>query len=165
MATLLDRKKRQIEEAFHKGLASTEKTRPLAASPGVWATDIISQALIPSKRVPREFMSKYTDSTPLVNNFLEVDLLKKPKLTHSHYFDQPGTTKSTSQSKADEATMLMALPHKPVPGLVASFNLPKTFPCIAVSFQTSHTLIKQLKRLIPAIELIHKNHDKYRTHR
>lgn len=128
MATLLNIKKRQIEEAFHKGLASTEQTRPLAASSGVWATDIISQALIPSKKVPREFMSEYTDSTPLVNNFLEMDFSKKPKLAHSYYFDQPGTTKSTSQSKADEAAMLMALPHKPVPGLVPSFNLSKTFP-------------------------------------
>ncbi|KAK4244475.1 hypothetical protein C7999DRAFT_43878 [Corynascus novoguineensis] len=156
---------RQIEEAFHKRLASTEQTQPLAASPAASATDIISPTFIPSTNILRGFMSEYTDFAPLVDNFLEMNFSKKPKLTHSRYFVQPGTAKSTSQFKADEAAMLMAPPPKPVPALVPSINLPRIFPRIAVSFRTSHTLIQQLKRLIPAIELIHRNHDKYRTHR
>ncbi|AEO60884.1 hypothetical protein MYCTH_2130022 [Thermothelomyces thermophilus ATCC 42464] len=163
LTNLLNRRKRQIEEALLKRRPDAEQRWPLAADPEVSASDIIDPTLISSTNVLRGFVSEYTDFGPLVDNFLEMHFPKKQKLTHSSYFTQQASTKSASQFKSDEAARLMPPPPKPVPALAPTINRPETPPRIVISSAISPNLIQQLERLVPAIELIPRNYERHRT--
>jgi hypothetical protein len=160
LTSLLGRRKRFIDETLHK-LQSSGKRDLSAASSDISATAIIDTALIPSTNVLRGFMSEYTDFAPLVDNFLEMNFPKKPKLTHSSFFNPPDTTPSSSQSKAEEAAKLMPPPPKPIPALAPPINPPPTAPRVVISTTVPKPLTQHLQTLLPAIELIPRDHGKH----
>jgi hypothetical protein len=157
LATLLRGRKRLIDETIHRKQSSV----PCAFS-GASATAIIDSPLIPSTNVLRGFMSEYTDFAPLVDNFVEMNVPKKPKLTHSSFFAPATSAPSPSQSKADEAAKLMPPPPKPIPALAPSFSPPVTPPRIVISSTTPTPLTHHLQTLLPAIELIPRTYSKHR---
>ncbi|KAK4150518.1 hypothetical protein C8A00DRAFT_17973 [Chaetomidium leptoderma] len=160
LTTLLSGRKRLIDETVQKR-KSTGK-RDWAAASDISATDIIDTALIPSTNVLRGFLNEYTDFAPLIENFVEMNFPKKPKLTHSSFFPPSKTTPGAPQSKADEAAKLMPPPPKPIPALAPDITPPSIPHRVAISSTTSKLLTQHLEKLLPGIELIPRNYDKHR---
>ncbi|KAK4237334.1 hypothetical protein C8A03DRAFT_16108 [Achaetomium macrosporum] len=162
LTTLLSGRKRVIDETLEKRQPSQRREWNPAAAPGIGATEIIDPALIPSTNVLRGFMSEYTDFAPLVDNFVEMNFPKKPKLTHSSFFSPSITIPSFALSKADEAAKLMPPPPKPVPALAPDITPPNLPPRVVVSSTTSKLITLQLEKLLPGIDLITRDYDKHR---
>jgi hypothetical protein len=166
LATLLSGKKRLIEETLQKRHSPGRQNREFDIPHGMTAIDIIDEALIPSTNVLRGFVSEYTDFAPLVDNFVEMNFAKKPKLTHSSFFEQSSKATSAAaktESKAnDEAAKLMPPPPKPIPALAPDFKPPNPPPRIVVSSDTSKLITNQLEKLLPGIELISRDYDRRR---
>ncbi|KAK4034740.1 hypothetical protein C8A01DRAFT_38786 [Parachaetomium inaequale] len=162
LTTLLSGRKRLIDETLQKSKSNGKRDWVASSGAGISAMDIIDPALIPSTNVLRGFMSEYTDFAPLVDNFLDMNFPKKPKLTHSSFFTPPKTTPSAAaQFKADEAAKLMPPPPKPIPALAPSITPPQTPPRVVISSSTSQLLIQHLKTLLPTIELIPRTYAKH----
>jgi hypothetical protein len=157
LTTLLRGRKRLIDETIHRGQPSVS-----GAFPNTSVTAIIDSPLIFSTNVLRGYMSEYTDFAPLVDNFVEMNFPKKPKLTHSSFFAPATSAPSPSKSKADEAAKLMPPPPKPIPALAPSFTPPTTPPRIVISSTTPTPLTHHLQTLLPTIELIPRTYPKHR---
>lgn len=160
LTTLLSGRKRQIDETIEKRQLGTRRGVTAPAPPQISAMDVIDPALIPSTNVLRGFMSEYTDFAPLVDNFVEMNFPKKPKLTHSSFFAPPNPT-PTSQSKASEDARLMPPPPKPVPALAPDITPPNLPPRVVVSSSTSKLITNQLEKVLPGIELIVRDYRKH----
>ncbi|KAK4098337.1 hypothetical protein N658DRAFT_561178 [Parathielavia hyrcaniae] len=162
--SLLRGRKRLIDEALETRRASRKQDQLTTTSvgfnttPSFNATDLIDPTLIPSTNVLRGYMSEYTDFAPLIDNFVEMNFPKKPKLTHSSFAPPSTTTTPGPQSnKADEAARLMPPPPKPIPALAPPITPPLVPPRVVVSSTTPTPLTQHLRSLLPTIELIHRN--------
>lgn len=162
LTTLLRGRKRLIDETLDRGQSSGKHGWAAAISPEASATAMIDSPLTPSTNVLRGFMSEYTDFAPLVDNFVEMNFPKKPKLTHRSFFAPATTTPSPSQSKADEAAKLMPPPPKPIPALAPRIDPPAIPPRIVISTTTPAPLTQHLQTLLPGIQLIPRNPSKHR---
>lgn len=160
LAALLSGRRRLIEESIQRTQSTGKRVRGLEEPPGISATDIIDPALIPSTNVLRGFMNEYTDFVPLVDNFVEMNFPKKPKLTHNSFFS-PASTESCAKAD-DPATRLMPPPPKRTPALAPEITAPDIPPRIIISSGTSNLLINHLTTLLPGIELIPRDYTKHR---
>ncbi|KAK4134507.1 hypothetical protein BT67DRAFT_379454 [Trichocladium antarcticum] len=158
LATLLSGRKLLIDETIQKRQLGKKRDRDSVEPDQMSGMGIIDPALIASTNVLRGFMSEYTDFAPLVDNFVEMNFPKKPKLTHSSFFDPP-TTAPTTQPKTTEAARLMPPPSKPIPALSPSITPPNPPPRIVISSTLSRLLTSRLETLLPGIELIPRNHN------
>ncbi|KAK4126471.1 hypothetical protein N657DRAFT_592919 [Parathielavia appendiculata] len=161
LKSLLSKRKRHIDETLKKREANGKQDQLTAAALGFNATDIIDPGLIPSTNVLRGFMSEYTDFAPLVDNFVEMNFPKKPKLTHSS-FAPPSTISEAQSKKADEAAKLMPAPPKPIPAPAPSITPPPIPPRVVVSSTAPNPLVQHIRTLLPTIELTYRNPDKHR---
>ncbi|KAL2015692.1 hypothetical protein VTK56DRAFT_5027 [Thermocarpiscus australiensis] len=163
LATLLTGRKRLIEETIQRRQSSGRRNGESTATPEISASDIIDPTLIPSTNVLRGFMREYTDFAPLVDNFVEMNFPKKPKLSRSSFFSPPSTTPLVAHSKAtEEAAMLMPPPPKPTPALAPDITPPRIPPRVVISRSTSKLITNHLQKLLPGIEFIWRDYDKHR---
>ncbi|KAL2258491.1 hypothetical protein VTK26DRAFT_8174 [Humicola hyalothermophila] len=157
--TLLNGRKRLIDETI-TGEQPDRLDLPSTSS----EVDIIDRAQVNSTNVLRGFMSEYTDFAPLVDNFVDMNFRKKPKLTRSAFFDVPVPVASTTESKTSEAARLMPPPPKPIPAIGPNVTAPTVPPRIVISSTLSKSLISHLETLIPGIEPIHRNYGRHEDH-
>ncbi|KAL1843061.1 hypothetical protein VTJ49DRAFT_3196 [Mycothermus thermophilus] len=163
LTALVAGRKRQIDEMVEKRQVTKRQTGGSAPSCDIHPEGLIDASLIPSTNVFRGYMNEFTDFAPLVENFVEMNFPKKPKLTHSSYFAPSGNTgPSPALSKAEMAAKLMPPPPKPVLALAPAIMLPEAPPRIVVSTAVSNTIIQHLKKLLPAMVLIARDYDKHR---
>ncbi|GAB1319563.1 WW domain-containing protein [Madurella fahalii] len=168
LATLLSGRRRLIEETIQKKQSIGKRNRELEEPTPISATDIIDPAVIPSTNVLRGFMNEYTDFAPLVDNFVEMNFPKKPKLTHSSFFSPPITTPSfkpndpTAAAAAAAAANLMPPPPKPIPTLAPAITPPNIPPRVIISSDASKPLTNHLKTLLPGLDLIPRNYTRHR---
>jgi hypothetical protein len=150
LMVLMDIKQRQISEKIQKK-QPTKRLR--AEEENQTDTDAFSSELIPSTNVLKGVMAEYTDFSSLVDNFLDMNFPKRPKLTHSSYFQKQDTFKK-AQPTFDSSPQTSASASTPTPALAPTVVLPDTPPRVVVSSTVSMMVLNHLKQFVPSIELI-----------
>ncbi|KAK3324006.1 hypothetical protein B0T19DRAFT_427473 [Cercophora scortea] len=168
LETLLRGRKRVLEEIIQqRQLAKNGAGVHSKSLSEIGASDIIDASMIDSTNILRAYTGEYTDYNTLVDNFVELNPLKRPKLTHSPYFGPPGTASATNSSAprpqpGNAIAASMPPPPKPVPAFAPEFSPPSTPPKVIVSSTVSTLLTLELEDLLPDIELIMRDYDKHR---
>ncbi|KAK0636709.1 hypothetical protein B0T17DRAFT_587780 [Bombardia bombarda] len=169
LTTLLGGRKRQLDELMCQRSSQQKQVGGPMTISQIGASDIISSSLLDSTNVLRSFVGEYTDFEPLVENYIEMNYPKKPKLTHSRFFGpapnaKPDHTTGTPQPRDGEPVGGMLPPPKLVPAVAPEFTPPNTPPKVIVSSAVSKLLTIQLEKLLPGILLIERDYDKHRPH-
>lgn len=162
LATLLSGGMRLIEETIQKRRSIGKRNRELEEPTRISATGIIDPAVLPSTNVLRGFMNEYTDFAPLVDNFVEINFPKKPKLTHSSFFSLPSTTPSFKVNEPAATAKLMPPPPRPIPALAPAITPPSIPPRVIISSDACKLLANHLKTLLPGLNLIPRDYNKHR---
>ncbi|KAK5657804.1 hypothetical protein OQA88_2877 [Cercophora sp. LCS_1] len=159
-------RKRSLDEMVYQQLARTASAGQMQPLPDFASTDVIDCEFLPSTDVLRGYAYEYTDFKPLVANYLEINApRKKAKLTHTAFFGPPSTPTpagAQQQFTAIEVAKLMPPPPVPVPAVAPEIHPPQTPPRAIVSANISPMFTTELKRFIPSIGLIQRDHGKYR---
>ncbi|EGS21790.1 uncharacterized protein CTHT_0036580 [Thermochaetoides thermophila DSM 1495] len=142
LMVLLDIKQRQISEKIQKK-QPTKRLR--AEEENQTDTDAFSSELIPSTNVLKGVMAEYTDFSSLVDNFLDMNFPKRPKLTHSSYFQKQDTFKK-AQPTFNSSPQTSASASTPTPALAPTVVLPDTPPRVVVSSTVSMMVLNHLKQ-------------------
>ncbi|KAL2267258.1 hypothetical protein VTJ83DRAFT_4535 [Remersonia thermophila] len=163
LTTLVARRKRQIDEMVGRGPSNKGQVGAAASSGNALAEGYIDAALIPSTNVLRGYMTEFTDFAPLVENFVEMNFPKKPKLTHSSYFNPRGDAGPwPALSKAEMAAKLMPPPPKPVLALAPEIMPSEIPPRIVISTTVSNIITQHLKKFLPGIVLLTRDYNRHR---
>ena len=150
LTVLLDIEQRRISETIQK---KQSNKRLRGEEEKHTDTDAISSGLIPSTNVLKGVMAEYTDFSSLVDNFLDMNFPKKPKLTHSSNFQKQDTF-TEAQPPFNSAPQSPVPASTPIPALAPTIVLPNTPPRVVVSSTVSMMVLNHLKQLVPGIELI-----------
>ncbi|KAK3378740.1 hypothetical protein B0T24DRAFT_693907 [Lasiosphaeria ovina] len=168
LTALVKGRKRQIEELFQKGTATGERVSGFTTAPESHAFSI-DPAVLSATSVLRGFLNEYTDFSPLVDNFIELNFPKKPKLMHSSYSGPQKTIANPPDQNAlqrltpkDLDRLLMPPPPKPIQALAPEFTPPPTPPRVVVAFTVSNILTSHLEKLLPEVDLVLRDYERHR---
>ncbi|KAK3687716.1 hypothetical protein B0T22DRAFT_479008 [Podospora appendiculata] len=165
LETLLKGRKRVLEEIVQQRQSARNGAsgQPKSLSE-IGVSDIIDASTIDSTNILRAYTGEYTDYTSLVDNFVELNPPKRPKLTHIPHFNSSGTAPATTlrPQPGNAIVTLMPPPPKPVPAFAPEISPPNTPPKVIVSFTVSGLLTLELEKLLPGIELIVRDYGKHR---
>ncbi|KAL2121267.1 hypothetical protein VTJ04DRAFT_5294 [Mycothermus thermophilus] len=159
LSILLAGRKRLIDETIEKKQQAKGLYGTGPACHDIPATGFIDDALIPSTNVLRGYMSEFTDFIPLVENFVEMNFPKKPKLSHSSYFSHRDSEPSLSKEQLD--AKLMPPPPKPVLARAPEITPPETPPRIIISAAVPAVITQHLKKHLPNTVLITRDYSKH----
>ncbi|KAK0715562.1 hypothetical protein B0H67DRAFT_487935 [Lasiosphaeris hirsuta] len=165
LSTLVKGRKRLVDEMLLQKLSARNTGEEPVKLPDFRASDFINPSVIESTNALRGFATEYADFGPYVDNWVEMNAPKKPKLVHSSsYFGTPKTSINTAAPPkpfVDEATRLMPPPPRPVPAMAPTITAPKTPPRVIVSALLSRLITNQMSTLIPGIEFIARDYAKH----
>ncbi|KAK3400039.1 hypothetical protein B0T20DRAFT_452169 [Sordaria brevicollis] len=156
LTRLLRGKKRQLE-------LIQRQSSPIVGSP-IRVLDTPNQEVASPTNVLKGFEGEYTDFTSLVENFVDMNMPKKPKLSHSRFFNQPAQPQpevaTVSNTKPVEPAPAPA--PEPMPAIAPDVVPPKTKPRMIVSGAVSGLITSQLEKLLPGIDLIRRDYERLR---
>ncbi|EGO58957.1 hypothetical protein NEUTE1DRAFT_99149 [Neurospora tetrasperma FGSC 2508] len=157
LTSLLRGKKRQLGPIQRQ---SSPVTGPL-----IRVLDITNHDVPNSTHVLKGFENEYMDFGSLVENFVEMNMPKKAKLSHSRFFNRP--TLPQPESAAVSNTKPTEPKAQPAPAIILAVSPdivhPKTPPRIIVSAAVSNIITSHLEKLVPGINLIVRDHERLRA--
>lgn len=157
LTSLLRGKKRQLGPIQRQ---SSPVTGPL-----IRVLDITNHDVPNSTHVLKGFENEYMDFGSLVENFVEMNMPKKAKLSHSRFFNRPALPQP--ESAAVSNTKPTEPKAQPAPAIVLAVSPdivpPKTPPRIIVSAAVSNIVMSHLEKLVPGINLIVRDHERLRA--
>ncbi|KAK3487607.1 uncharacterized protein B0T23DRAFT_322770 [Neurospora hispaniola] len=157
LTSLLRGKKRQLGPIQRQ---SSPVTGPL-----IRVLDITNHDVPNSTHVLKGFENEYLDFGSLVENFVEMNIPKKTKLSHSRFFNRPALPQP--ESAAVSNTKPTEPKAQPAPAIILAVSPdivpPKTPPRIIVSAAVSNIVTSHLEKLVPGINLIVRDHERLRA--
>ncbi|KAK3339175.1 hypothetical protein B0H65DRAFT_292439 [Neurospora tetraspora] len=117
-----------------------------------------------STNVLKGFENEYTDFSSLVENFVEMNMPKKAKLSHSRFFSRPALPQPEVAAVPNTKPTQPEIQPVPVaiPALSPDIVPPKTPPRIIVSAAVSTIVTSHLEKLLPDIDLIVRDYERLR---
>ena len=117
-----------------------------------------------STDVYRGFANEYTSYASMLENFIDTNTHKKPKLSRSAFINPaPSSDNHTIRANVNEvSTPMPPPPPRPMPAPAPEIILPTIPPRVIVSFAVAKPMIQTLEKLIPGLELTERNYDKHR---
>ncbi|KAK3502543.1 hypothetical protein B0T13DRAFT_394557 [Neurospora crassa] len=157
LTSLLRGKKRQLGPIQRQ---SSPVTGPL-----IRVLDKTNHDVPYSTHVLKGFENEYMDFGSLVENFVEMNMPKKAKLSHSRFFNRPALPQP--ESAAVSNTKPTEPKAQPAPAIILAVSPdivpPKTPPRIIVSAAVSNIVTSHLENLVPGIDLIVRDHERLRA--
>ncbi|KAJ4421179.1 hypothetical protein N0V85_000271 [Neurospora sp. IMI 360204] len=156
LTSLLRGKKRQLELMQRQ---SSPATGPL-----IQVMENANHDTPSSTNVLKGFANEYTDFSSLVENFVEMNMPKKAKLSHSRFFSRPALPQPEVAAVPNTKPTQPEIQPVPVaiPALSPDIVPPKTPPRIIVSAAVSTIVTSHLEKLLPSIDLIVRDYERLR---